>query len=124
MSEPISSHHQTVFERLQARRRELEAQLGRIRSDRRRERGPLSADSEDRAAELENDEVLDALDDTDRRELRDIETALDRFDSGAFGLCDECGSVIDPDRLEALPWSRYCIGCARAKEEDGGGAPA
>ncbi len=31
--------------------------------------------------------------------------------------CSSCGEPIDPERLEALPETRVCIACARAKPE-------
>jgi len=42
-------------------------------------------------------------------ELKDIEDALRRIDRGSYGICEACGKPIDPQRLEAKPWARYCI---------------
>ena len=42
-------------------------------------------------------------------ELKDVEDALRRIDQGTYGVCEECGKPIDPQRLEAKPWARYCI---------------
>ena len=42
-------------------------------------------------------------------ELKDIEDALRRLDQGSYGVCEACGKPIDPERLEAKPWARYCI---------------
>ncbi|MFC3689846.1 TraR/DksA family transcriptional regulator [Aquipuribacter hungaricus] len=33
--------------------------------------------------------------------------------SGSYGTCEVCGGAIDPERLEARPQARTCIGCAR-----------
>jgi DnaK suppressor protein len=43
--------------------------------------------------------------------LRQVEEALDRMNEGTYGVCDECGQVISPKRLEAVPWASYCISC-------------
>lgn len=44
-----------------------------------------------------------------RAELAECEAALRRLDSGSYGLCEECGQPISEERLEALPFARYCL---------------
>ncbi len=39
---------------------------------------------------------------------REIRAALKRIDEGIFGICEECGEEIEPDRLEANPAARTC----------------
>jgi DnaK suppressor protein len=51
--------------------------------------------------------------------LREIGAALARIDAGTFGDCEECGQQIMMERLEALPYARHCIACARQLELDG-----
>lgn len=46
-----------------------------------------------------------------RTNLRDVERALTKMDLGTYGLCERCGQVISPERLEALPWAILCISC-------------
>lgn len=51
-----------------------------------------------------------------------IEQALAKMDRGEYGYCENCGRPIAPDRLEALPFARYCIDCqAEADRRQGGG---
>jgi DnaK suppressor protein len=47
----------------------------------------------------------------DGRKLKLIDAALERLDSGDFGICDNCGERISDKRLEALPWAAYCVQC-------------
>jgi DnaK suppressor protein len=51
--------------------------------------------------------------------LREIGAALARIDAGTFGDCEECGEQIMTERLEALPYARHCIACARQLERNG-----
>ncbi|MFN0171015.1 MAG: TraR/DksA family transcriptional regulator [Bryobacteraceae bacterium] len=44
-------------------------------------------------------------------QLRQIQEALDRIQSGDFGLCLSCERPIPPKRLEAIPWAKYCVRC-------------
>ena len=45
-----------------------------------------------------------------------VHEALTRLDQGKFGLCVECGEPIPRPRLQAIPYTRHCIGCARKME--------
>jgi RNA polymerase-binding transcription factor DksA len=48
-----------------------------------------------------------------------VNEALERLDRGKFGRCVECGEAITKPRLQALPYTRHCIGCARDLESRG-----
>jgi len=45
--------------------------------------------------------------------LEEIAAALGRIERGTFGHCEGCQKAIPRDRLHALPYARYCVGCAR-----------
>ena len=49
-------------------------------------------------------------------ELQQIEEAIARIDSRAFGICEDCGGTIPEARLEALPTARFCISCQSRTE--------
>lgn len=55
----------------------------------------------------------------DQETLHQIEEALDRVDAGTYGACLECGKPVAKPRLQALPYTRTCIECARALESRG-----
>ena len=48
-----------------------------------------------------------------------VNEALDRLEQGAYGLCTACNEPIPRPRLQALPYTRHCIQCARAVENGG-----
>ena len=48
--------------------------------------------------------------------LEQVNEALARMDLGKFGQCVECGEPISKPRLEAIPYARHCIRCARKLE--------
>ena len=54
----------------------------------------------------------------DRRLLREVITALQKFDEGGFGECERCAEPIGEKRLDALPFARYCIECQRRLERE------
>jgi RNA polymerase-binding transcription factor DksA len=45
-----------------------------------------------------------------------INEALDRMARGTYGQCAECGEPIAKPRLQAIPYARHCIRCARKLE--------
>jgi DnaK suppressor protein len=45
--------------------------------------------------------------------------ALERLNHGKYGRCVECGEPISKPRLQALPYTRHCIQCARDLESRG-----
>ena len=49
--------------------------------------------------------------------LRMIDAALVRIQQGTFGVCVACGEDINPRRLDALPWTQYCLRCQQGFEE-------
>jgi len=54
------------------------------------------------------------------RELQaEVAAALDRVEQGTFGKCQRCGRDIAEDRLQALPYTRYCVDCAQNAQEEG-----
>jgi DnaK suppressor protein len=59
-----------------------------------------------------------------RTVLRLIEAALKRIANGSFGVCVACGDDIQSRRLEALPWTQFCIRCQGELEGEVGSSLA
>lgn len=43
--------------------------------------------------------------------LLKVKQALSRFEQGTYGICEWCGTDIDPARLQALPYATLCLRC-------------
>jgi DnaK suppressor protein len=54
-----------------------------------------------------------AMRDHARLQLHQVELALTNLDAGTYGDCRSCGQPIALERLRAIPWVAFCIGCAR-----------
>ncbi len=50
-----------------------------------------------------------ALMEQSRAGLEQIEGALERISDGSYGVCVVCGAAIPEGRLEARPWTPFCI---------------
>jgi len=55
--------------------------------------------------------------DSERKILAEINDALLRIDDGTYGICEGGGEQIPKERLQAIPWTRYCVGCATFLEK-------
>jgi DnaK suppressor protein len=50
--------------------------------------------------------------------LGHLNRALERMESGVYGICAECGLPIQYKRLEAVPHATLCIDCKKKQEEE------
>ena len=48
--------------------------------------------------------------------LRNVNSALARIADGSYGVCLHCEEDIKPKRLDAVPWTKYCIKCQEAAD--------
>lgn len=107
------SQNEELRNQLESKKAELTARLERITANLRR---GYDADSKERAKEMEDSDVVDALGNEARDEIAKITAALLRFDNGKFGLCVGCGGDISPQRIAAYPYADECIDCAEDDE--------
>jgi DnaK suppressor protein len=114
----------TIRQQLIERYEEIGERLGRVDLDLRHAKEPLSTLLDEQSIELQNDEVLAALDGTIRAEREMIERTLARLDQGAYGTCEHCGKLIPMRRLKALPFTSFCVECEAAREAGQASLPA
>jgi DnaK suppressor protein len=94
---------------LTSRRNALAERHARVSRDLQRGNDPLVGDWSDRAIQLQNDEILQAIEDAARDELAAVDEALLRLEQGLYGTCKACGADIEPGRLQAL----HAVTCSR-----------
>lgn len=98
------------------KKQELIQRAEKCEQDLQRRSKPLEKDFAEQATERENDEVLEALVQASREELKQINIALSRMDEGHYSECSECGEDIPEQRLAAVPYTTLCVGCAERKQ--------
>ena len=59
---------------------------------------------------------LAQLDDRGQADLQAIDQALTKMEDGTYGRCEACRRFISIKRLQLVPWARYCVQCAAARE--------
>jgi DnaK suppressor protein len=108
---------ETYRKRLEQRQQELRRIVSRTEQDGRAADEAIAQDIADKAASSYTKEFLFHQSNNERQLLNMVEGALDRIRQGSFGQCISCGAEINAKRLEAVPWTRYCIACQEKLEQ-------
>jgi len=74
-------------------------------------------DLADKAYSAYSKELNFSLSDGERNLLMLIEEAFTRMNDGSYGTCTNCGTVIGEKRLQAVPWTPFCIDCQELQEK-------
>jgi RNA polymerase-binding transcription factor DksA len=73
----------------------------------------------DLASDASEEDMTFGLLESQGQTLSEVRDALARVDRGTFGRCEECQGEVGAERLEALPYARHCVGCARRVQAEG-----
>jgi RNA polymerase-binding transcription factor len=92
-------------------RSETLARVKTLRGDQEADDVAPPADEMDVARSLADVETHASLIERAQERLKDIDTALGRLEEGTYGVCEECGEEIPVERLNALPFTLYCVDC-------------
>lgn len=91
--------------------------LNRVKEAREKlDLGEKGGDEADQTMRLLAEQEMLNLNDRLRSQLFEIESALGRIESGAFGYCEETEEPIEIERLRAIPWTRLSIEGAEIRE--------
>jgi DnaK suppressor protein len=103
--------------RLETRQQELRRLVSRNVQDGRTADEQSAQDIADKAANSYTKEFLFHQSNNDRQLLGLVDEALNRIREGSYGECVNCGNELNAKRLEAVPWTRYCINCQEKVEQ-------
>ncbi len=77
----------------------------------------------DTPQDLEEQSLIDLIEDTGlavadmrREELTKMDEAITKLENGTYGVCEDCKSEIDEERLKAVPLTPFCVKCQSKKE--------
>lgn len=103
-------------QRLRQHKQQLESRMAEAVKQGRQEVAEDTLDVADQAVFSYQKEMLFSQGTEGHSQLALVRLALERLEDGSFGECLHCSSVIGEKRLEALPWTPYCIECAEKVE--------
>ena len=58
-----------------------------------------------------------AVSENESKQLVLIDEALVRIEDEEYGVCLNCEKEINPKRLAAIPWARFCLDCQSLQEQ-------
>jgi RNA polymerase-binding protein DksA len=108
MTDPLEAERAAALAQIEALTREFDEVVAASRSS----NADDEHDPEGATIAFERQQVAALLDQT-RRRLADVDAALERRETGDYGVCEICGRPIAPERLAARPAASTCIDCAR-----------
>jgi DnaK suppressor protein len=73
-------------------------------------------DEIDTASQTAEKEMYFELASSDKNTINAINDAIAKIESKNYGKCECCDNPIPIERLEAIPWTRYCIQCQEEAE--------
>ncbi|HYH06091.1 MAG TPA: TraR/DksA family transcriptional regulator [Thermoanaerobaculia bacterium] len=74
-------------------------------------------DLADKAASAYSKELNFSLSDGERNLLMLIDEAFTRMRDNTYGVCTNCNVEIGEKRLQAVPWTPFCIDCQELQEK-------
>jgi DnaK suppressor protein len=95
---------------LEDERVRLEAVVAQIDADGTKNLGYGNHMADDATEAFEQAKDL-ALRNNAEQLLAQVTDALNHFDVGTYGICEQCREEIDPARLKALPYATHCLRC-------------
>ena len=111
---------ESMRQKLESHRRESLQTLAQLGRETRSPEPDDTQDSADLSTANASKELLFERSSQRRTMLRLIEAALQRIADGSFGVCVSCGDEIRPRRLQALPWTQFCLRCQEEIEREVG----
>lgn len=114
---PPIKHNIAVLQKLLLKKREEIFKEVRGLENRWEETSEPQIEIEEMAQEIEITDSYAKQDETERRQIREIDRALKKMDSGTYGICETCGKPIAMTRLKVIPWTRYCRKDAEKEEK-------
>ena len=106
------------FGLLLAKRQELSGNLEDTKFDTRAKMGRVAEDDQ---AQISHEEFISLQRNSmDYQALRLVNAAIERLNSGDYGVCASCDEPISEKRLKAIPWAKYCVTCQDRVHANGG----
>jgi DnaK suppressor protein len=76
----------------------------------------IPLDEIDQANDMIEREMGYAMSDNMRQNLKEVDNAIEKLQSGDYGVCEGCHKPISEKRLKLLPFARYCVSCQESSE--------
>jgi DnaK suppressor protein len=106
-----------IKKKLLQEKKEILKKISEFRNEGKEIEPGIAQDVVDKAESSYAKEFLFELSDTEREILIQIDNALEKIEGDDFGICEMCHKEISSKRLNAVPWTPYCIKCQEKLEK-------
>jgi RNA polymerase-binding transcription factor DksA len=110
---PVKEHLLSRLLGLEKQKKELAAEDPFNDKSRLDDNAAIDSDAAERVGHMQVSAVKQALD----RSIIQIRKALAQIKVGNYGICEECGNMIDTDRLVVMPEITICVSCEKKREK-------
>ena len=73
----------------------------------------IDADAAEQVGHMQASALRQVLD----RSIIQVRKAMSMMKIGKYGVCENCGKMIDTDRLMVMPETTLCVGCEKKREK-------
>ena len=73
-------------------------------------------DTSDMAADSADGELAFRIAESEGANATEVQKAIEKIDTGSYGICERCSCAINIERLQFLPYATHCIKCQELSE--------
>lgn len=110
---PIGTFFQDQLKRLETRKKDIEEEDPFKDTSRLSDNASPDADAAEQFGHARTMAIKEQLD----RKIVQTKKAMSRVKVGKYGLCEDCGNMIDTDRLMIYPEATLCVSCEKKREK-------
>lgn len=110
---PVSDFLQDRLKMLQIRKSKISSEDPFKNQSRLLDNASPDADAEEQFGHARVSAIQDEL----NKKSSQVKKALKRIKQGKYGICEDCGKMIDTDRLSIIPEATLCISCEKKRKE-------
>jgi DnaK suppressor protein len=110
---PIGKFLVSNLKRLEVRKKEIVREDPFKNTARISDNASPDADAEEQFGHARTSAIREQID----RQIIQTRKALTRVKIGKYGICEDCGKMIDTDRLIAYPEATLCMSCQAKREK-------
>ena len=114
----IPAKWQSHYNKLISLRDQLQREQGRRVEDAQQDTPALTDHMADAGTDSYDRDFALSMISSEQNALFEIEEALNRIKTGRYGICEATAKKIDPQRLEAIPWTRFSAEAERDLEKN------
>lgn len=110
---PVGNFLQQRLKKLEKRKREIEQEDPFKDKSRVSNNASPDTDAEEQFGHARTSAIKEQID----KKIIQTRKALTRIKIGKYGICEDCGKMIDTDRLMIYPEATFCVKCEKEREK-------